>query len=67
MSTDPNKRLVRETKRTVKKLGGKLRRRELKKQLREQPEDAAHAEETFGRLRSDVFNGYDRKSRPAGE
>jgi hypothetical protein len=56
---DPDKRQLRKLKRVVKKAGSKHRRRELKKQLAESPEEAAHAEENFGRSSSETLNGLD--------
>lgn len=60
MPVDPDKRAMREVKRAVKKRGNKHRRQELKKNLAENPEEAAHAEENLGRFRSDALNGMDR-------
>jgi hypothetical protein len=60
MPVDPDKRVMRELKRVVKKRGNKHRRQELKKTLTENPEEAAHAEENLGRFRSDTLNGLDR-------
>lgn len=62
MPVDPDKRKMREVKRAVKKRGNKHRRQELKKNLAENPEEAAHAEENLGRFRSDTLNGLDRDS-----
>lgn len=59
---DPDKRQLRKLKRVVKKAGSKHRRRELKKQLVENPDEAAHAEENFGRSSSESFNGLDSDS-----
>jgi len=60
MPIDPDKRKLRELKRAVKKRGVKHRRAELKKNLRENPDEAAHVEETFGRFSSEGYNGLDR-------
>lgn len=60
MVVDPDKRKMRELKRAVKKRGSKHRRAELKRTLRDNPEEAAHAEEDYGRHCSATFNGYDR-------
>jgi hypothetical protein len=60
MPPDPDKRKLRELKRAVKKRGNKHRRRQLKRDLADNPDDAAHSEETLGRHRSDAFNGLDR-------
>lgn len=59
MPADPHKRELRKLKRTVKRAGTKHRRRELKKQLAENPEGAAEAAETFGKFSSETFNGLD--------
>lgn len=56
---DPDKRQLRKLKRVVKKAGSKHRRRELRKQLAENPEEAAHAEENFGKSSSESLNGLD--------
>jgi hypothetical protein len=61
MTTDRDKRKWRELKRAVKKRGSKHRRAEFKRGLAENPEEAAHAEENFGRHSSVLFNGLDRK------
>ena len=62
MPVDPEKRILRELKRVVKKAGSKHRRRAFKEQLRDNPEEAAHAEETFGRHSSEGLNGLDSDS-----
>jgi hypothetical protein len=59
MPPDPDKRKLRELKRAVKKRGTKHRRRQLKRDLAENPDEAAHSEETFGRHRSDTLNRLD--------
>ena len=59
---DPDKRKMRELKRALKKRGNKHRRAELKKNLAENPEDAAHAEEDLGGYRSDTLNKLDNDS-----
>jgi hypothetical protein len=59
---DPDKRKMREIKRALKKRGNKHRRQELKKNLAENPEEAAHAEEDLGRHRSDTLNRLDNDS-----
>jgi hypothetical protein len=59
---DPDKRKMREIKRALKKRGNKHRRQQLKKNLSENPEDAAHAEEDLGRHRSDTLNKLDNDS-----
>ena len=62
MPVDPEKRKLRELKRSVKKRGNKHRRAELKKSLTENPEEAAHAEADLGKHRSDLLNGIDKDS-----
>lgn len=62
MPVDPDKRKMRELKRAVKKRGNKHRRQQLKRDLSENPEEAAHSEEKLGRHRSDPLNGLDRES-----
>ena len=60
MPPDPDKRRLREIKRAIKKRGTKSRRQQLKRDLAENPDEAAHAEESVGRHRSDALNGLDR-------
>ena len=68
MGPDPDKRELRKLKRVLKRAGSKHRRRDLKKQLAENPEEAADAEENLGRSRSDTLNGLDHKtSKPDDE
>ena len=68
MPTDPHKRELRKLKRTLKRAGSKYRRRDLKRQLAEDPERAADAEENFGRYSSEAFNGLDQDAtRKRGE
>jgi len=62
MPTDPDKRRMRELKRALKKRGNKHRRQQLKRDLNENPEEAAHSKETLGRWSSVGFNGLDRAS-----
>jgi hypothetical protein len=59
---DPDKRMLRDLKRTLKRRGNKHRRAELKKNLAENPDEAAHAEESLGRHRSDALNKLDNDS-----
>jgi hypothetical protein len=59
---DPDKRMLRDLKRALKKRGNKHRRAELKKNLANNPEEAAHAEEDLGRHRSDTLNKLDNDS-----
>ena len=56
---DREKRKYRQLKRDVKRAGSKHRRRDLKQQLRENPEEAATAEENLGRHASAGLNGLD--------
>jgi hypothetical protein len=65
---DPDKRQYRQLKRVLKRAGSKHRRRDWKQQLRDRPDEAAHAEENFGRYRSADLNGNDRDAtrRPPG-
>ena len=62
MPADPRKRELRKLKRTVKRAGSKHRRRDLKRQLAENPEGAAEAAEDFGKFSSQTFNGLDQDS-----
>ena len=59
---DPDKRKMRDLKRVLKKRGNKHRRQELKKNLAENPDEAAHAEEDLGGYRSDTLNKHDNDS-----
>ncbi len=59
MAQRDDKRMQRELKRTIKRAGNKRRRKSLKEDLRKNPEEAAHSEETFGRHASEVLNGND--------
>jgi hypothetical protein len=59
MPPDPDKRTMRELKRAIKKRGNKHRRRQLKRDLTENPDEAAHSEEKLGRYRSERYNGLD--------
>jgi hypothetical protein len=61
MPADSDKRHLREMKRAVKKRGNKHRRQQLARDLRENPEEAAHSEEKFGRHSSVNWNGLYRK------
>jgi hypothetical protein len=55
------KRELREHKREVKRRGNKHRRQQLKRALRENPEEAHLARPTVGRFRSAQFNGLDQR------
>ena len=63
---EPTKRELREQKREIKRLGGKRRRRQLKRALAERPEDAPFATADFGRYASAPLNRIDndRTKRP---
>jgi hypothetical protein len=56
---DQEKRKHRELKREVKKAGNRRRRQHLKRDLRDNPEEAAHTEFEFGRASSAGLNGID--------
>ncbi len=56
---DPDKKERRALKRAVKRAGKKHLRAALKRDLGEQPEDAAFSEEDYGRHRSHELNGQD--------
>lgn len=56
---DDQKRELRKTKKIIKKAGSRHRRRELKRDLAENPEEAAFSEEKLGRNQSKDFNGMD--------
>ncbi len=45
---EPTKRELRQLKREIKRAGSQRRRREWKRQLRENPEEAPYSEEDFG-------------------
>jgi len=60
MPVDPDKRKIRELKRTLKKAGNKHRRRALQRDLEKNPEEAAHSEEDLGGYSSEDFNGMDK-------
>ena len=56
---DPDKRELRKLKRIIKRAGSKHRRREFKRQISENPEEAAFTDENFGRNSSEGMNGLD--------
>lgn len=67
---DREKRQLRKLKREIKRAGSKHRRRDLKRQLRENPAEAAHAEENLGRNQSAGLNRLDKdatRRRPSDE
>lgn len=59
MPADDKKRELRELKREIKKAGNRKRRQQLKRQLQENPAEAADAEVDVGRYRSADYNGLD--------
>jgi hypothetical protein len=56
---EPTKREQRQLKRDVKQAGSQRRRRQWKRDLRENPEEAPYSEEDFGRYRTAPLNGID--------
>ena len=54
------KRELRQLKREIKRKGGKVRRRQLKQGLIENPEEAHTTEVDFGRFESKTMSGLDR-------
>jgi hypothetical protein len=59
-----HKRQLRQLKREIKRAGNKRLRRQLRREVVENPEDAHFAEVSFGRLSSAGLNGLDRKTTP---
>jgi hypothetical protein len=60
MPPPDDKRSFRRLKRDVKKAGNRKRRRALRRDLADNPGEAAHAEFDFGRDSSAAMNGNDR-------
>jgi hypothetical protein len=56
---EPTKREYRQLKRQIKRAGSQRRRRQWKRALRENPEEAPYIEEDFGRFSSAKLNGLD--------
>jgi hypothetical protein len=56
---DQDKRRLRQLKRDVKKAGNRKRRRQLQRELTDNPEEAAHSEFDYGRNSSASLNGID--------
>ena len=56
---DTEKRRLRKLKRSVKKAGAKKRRGDLKRDLRDNPEEAHQSEIRYGRNSSATMNGLD--------
>jgi hypothetical protein len=57
---DPHKRELRKFKRELKRAGSKHRRRHLKRELTNNPDEAHHSEESFGGCSSEGLNGQDK-------
>jgi hypothetical protein len=57
---DPNKREQRRIKKEIERAGSQRRRRQWKRDLREDPEEAPYSEEDFGRYSTVELNGMDR-------
>ncbi len=55
-----DKRKLRRLKREVKQAGNRKRRRQLQRDLVDNPAEAAHTEVSFGRSSSASLNGIDR-------
>lgn len=62
MPVDPRKRELRKLKRTIKRAGSKHRRRDLKRQLADDPDGAADVDESFGKFSSEGLNRLDNDS-----
>ncbi len=60
MAMEPTKRDQRQTKRELKQAGSQHRRRQWKRELREDPEEAPYSGENFGRYSTAELNGMDR-------
>jgi len=56
---DQQKRQLRKLKRELKRAGSRHRRRDLKRELAENPDEAHRSEESFGRSSSQGLNGLD--------
>ncbi|MCI0464217.1 MAG: hypothetical protein L0Z62_45360 [Gemmataceae bacterium] len=59
---EPDKRRLRKLKRDIKKAGNKSRRRHLKRELAENPEEAPYSEYDFGGKSSESMNALDQDS-----
>ena len=57
------KRELRQLKREIKRKGGKIRRRQLKQGLIDNPDEAQDTVVDFGRFESKAMNGFDRQPR----
>jgi hypothetical protein len=56
---EPTKRELRQSKRELKREGSQRRRRQWKRELRENPDEAPFSEENFGRCSTADLNGID--------
>lgn len=56
---EPTRREFRQLKREIKRAGSQRRRREWKRDLRDNPEEAPYSEERFGRYSTADLNGND--------
>lgn len=56
---DQDKRQLRKLKRDLKKAGTRRRRQHFKRELADNPEEAAHSEFDFGETSSQGLNGLD--------
>ena len=56
---DRDKKQLRKLKRTVKQAGNKKRRGKLKRELRDNPEEAHWSEPSVGKASSETLNGLD--------
>jgi len=59
MSQEQQKRELRKLKREIKKAGGRKRRSKLKRDLRENPEEAPFSTIRYGKNSSRKLNGFD--------
>ena len=57
---DHDKKQLRKLKRTVKQAGNKKRRGKLKRELRDNPEEAHWSEPSVGKASSETLNGLDK-------
>ncbi len=57
---DQDKRQLRKLKRDIKHAGNRKRRRQLQRDLTDNPEEAHQNEPTVGKSSSALFNGLDR-------
>jgi hypothetical protein len=57
---EPTKREFRQLKREIKRAGSQHRRRQWKRDLRDNPEEAPYSEERFGRFSTAELNGNDK-------